>query len=103
MSNITTETDKPAAPAEPETETNPHKPAKPAKSAKKAKAGKKAKSVVKKSSAKPGAERTNKKADVIAMMKRAKGATLAQIAEAMGWQCSETCSNAPRGLSRRAL
>jgi len=30
--------------------------------------------------------RTNKKADVIAMMKRAKGATLAEIVEATGWQ-----------------
>ena len=31
-------------------------------------------------------ERSNKKAEVIAMMKRAKGATLAEIVEAMGWQ-----------------
>lgn len=30
--------------------------------------------------------RTNKKADVIALMKRAKGATLAEIMEATGWQ-----------------
>jgi hypothetical protein len=30
--------------------------------------------------------RTNKKAEVIAMMKRAKGATLAEIAECTGWQ-----------------
>jgi hypothetical protein len=30
--------------------------------------------------------RTNKKAEVIAMMKRAKGATLAEIVEATGWQ-----------------
>ncbi len=30
--------------------------------------------------------RTNKKAEVIAMMKRAKGVTLAEIAEATGWQ-----------------
>ena len=30
--------------------------------------------------------RTNKKAEVIAMMKRAKGATLAEIIEATGWQ-----------------
>src|SRR5580704_13168570 len=29
---------------------------------------------------------TNKKAEVIAMMKRAKGATLAEIVEATGWQ-----------------
>lgn len=31
-------------------------------------------------------ERSNKKAEVIAMMKRAKGATLAEITEATGWQ-----------------
>jgi Protein of unknown function (DUF3489) len=31
-------------------------------------------------------ERTNKKAEVIAMLKRAKGATLAEIVEATGWQ-----------------
>jgi hypothetical protein len=31
-------------------------------------------------------ERSNKKADVIAMMKRAKGVTLAEIMEATGWQ-----------------
>jgi hypothetical protein len=30
--------------------------------------------------------RTNKKAEVIAMMKRAKGVTLAEIMEATGWQ-----------------
>ena len=32
------------------------------------------------------ADRTNKKAEVIAMMKRAKGATLAEIMKATGWQ-----------------
>jgi hypothetical protein len=31
-------------------------------------------------------DRSNKKAEVIAMMKRAKGATLAEIMEATGWQ-----------------
>ena len=31
-------------------------------------------------------ERSNKKADVIAMMKRAKGVTLAEIVEVTGWQ-----------------
>jgi hypothetical protein len=35
---------------------------------------------------KPKADRTNKKAEVIAMMKLAKGATLAEIMEAPGWQ-----------------
>src|SRR5579871_1482880 len=32
------------------------------------------------------ADRPNKKADVIALMKRTKGATLAEIVEATGWQ-----------------
>src|SRR5579863_255369 len=35
---------------------------------------------------KPEADRSNKKAEVIAMMKRAKGATLAEIMKATGWQ-----------------
>jgi hypothetical protein len=35
---------------------------------------------------KPAAERSNKKAEVIALMKRAKGVTLAEIMEATGWQ-----------------
>src|SRR5260370_13083963 len=57
------------------------KPAKGAKATKKAKAAKKT----------PGkkadkGQRSNKKAEVIAMMKHAKGATLAQIMEATGWQ-----------------
>ena len=49
-----------------------HKPAKKAKRAKKGGQSKKA-------AAKPKADRTNKKAEVIAMMKRAKGATLPEI------------------------
>jgi hypothetical protein len=32
------------------------------------------------------AERSNKKAEVIAMMKRAKGVTLAEIMQVTGWQ-----------------
>jgi hypothetical protein len=40
----------------------------------------------KKPAAKPKADRANKKAEVIAMMKRAKGATLAEIMKATGWQ-----------------
>jgi hypothetical protein len=35
---------------------------------------------------KPRANRSNKKADVIALMKRANGATLAEITKAPGWQ-----------------
>jgi len=54
----------------------------PAKKAKVAKKSPKAK----KAAAKPKADGTNKKAEVIAMMKRAKGATLAEIMSATGWQ-----------------
>jgi hypothetical protein len=60
------------------------KPAKKAANAKQAKATKKAAAPAKKA-AKTG-ERSNKKAEVIAMMERAKGATLAEIMEATGWQ-----------------
>ena len=88
MSNIAIET--PAANAQPETETKPKKAAKgakpaakKAKPARKAKAAKKAKPVAKD---KPAAERSNKKAEVIALMKRAKGATLTEIGELTGWQ-----------------
>ena len=66
----------------------PKKPAKAAKPAKKAKAAKKAapvKAAPAKKSADKG-ERSNKKAEVIAMMKRAKGVTLAEIMEFTGWQ-----------------
>jgi hypothetical protein len=55
------------------------------KPAKKAKPTKKV-SRAKKPAAKPKTDRTNKKADVIAMMKRAKGATLAEIMKTTGWQ-----------------
>jgi len=54
------------------------------------KAAKKAKAVKtasrSKKAGKPKADRANKKAEVIAMMKRAKGATLAEIMTATGWQ-----------------
>ena len=55
------------------------------KPAKKPKAGKKAPRA-KEAAAKPKADRTSKKTEVIALMKRAKGATLAEIIEATGWQ-----------------
>jgi Protein of unknown function (DUF3489) len=55
------------------------------KPAKKAKPSKKARSAKKQVSQAKG-ERTNKKAEVIAMIKRAKGATLAEIVKATGWQ-----------------
>jgi len=88
MSSITTETDKPEAAVRPEPEAKPKKPAKgPKLAAKKAKASKKAKPPAgKKSADKPATERSNKKAEVIAMMKRAKGVTLAEIGELTGWQ-----------------
>jgi hypothetical protein len=62
-------------------QTEEPKAAKGAKPAKRAKAAKKA-------GKKTGdqGERRNKKAEVIAMMKRARGATLAQVMEATGWQ-----------------
>jgi hypothetical protein len=55
------------------------------KPAKKAKAAKKTPRT-KKPAAKPKAGRTNKKAEVIAMMKRAKGVTLAEVMKVTGWQ-----------------
>ena len=55
------------------------------KPAKKAKGTKKPKSA-KKSAGKPKADPTNKKAEVVALMKRAKSATLAEIMAATGWQ-----------------
>ena len=60
-----------------------------AQSAKPLKTPKKAKPATKsapKKQAKDSGDRTNKKAEVIAMMKRAKGATLPEIMEATGWQ-----------------
>ena len=61
----------------------PEQPSKAGKATKKAKAAQKApgKPTVDKAS-----DRSNKKAEVIAMMKRSKGATLAEIMEATGWQ-----------------
>jgi Protein of unknown function (DUF3489) len=61
----------------------PESPRKAGKPGKKAKAAKKASG--KATSEKPS-ERSNKKAEVIAMMMRAKGVTLAEIMQATGWQ-----------------
>jgi len=55
------------------------------KAAKKAKPAKKA-GRARKAATKPKADRTNKKAEVIVMMKRAKGATLPEIMKATDWQ-----------------
>jgi hypothetical protein len=59
-------------------EAKPKKAAKRAKSPKKAKGAKKA-APAKKAARKPKSDRTNKKAEVIAMMQRANGATLDEI------------------------
>jgi len=61
-------------------------PTKPKRKPKATKKTKRAKSPAKKSAGKPRIERANKKAEVIALMKRAKGATLAEIMDATGWQ-----------------
>jgi hypothetical protein len=53
--------------------------------AKKAKQGRKA-ARAQKPASKPKADRANKKAEVVTLMKRAKGATLAEIMTATGWQ-----------------
>jgi hypothetical protein len=62
--------------------------AKPKGGSKPAKKTKPAKKVARaqKTPAKPNVERANKKAEVIAMMKRAKGATLAEIMSSTKWQ-----------------
>ena len=62
---------------EPETPRARRKAAKKPKPAKKPVAAK---------PAKPKSERANKKVEVIALMNRAKGATLAEIMKATGWQ-----------------
>jgi Protein of unknown function (DUF3489) len=62
------------------------KPEPPRKAAKPGKKGKPAKKVSGKADDIKVSDRSNKKAEVIAMMKRAKGATLAEIMETTGWQ-----------------
>ena len=81
MSNNTIDSVKDATP---ETAAAPAK-AKRERRAKKAKAAKKARKA-KKPASKPKADRANKKAEVIALMKRTKGATLAEIMAATKWQ-----------------
>ena len=85
MENITIETTKPAAAVQPgATKTKSKKASKILKACKKAKLAKKA-PAAKKADRKPAAERGIKKAEVIALMKRAKGATLAEIMVATQW------------------
>ena len=62
------------------------KPEAPRKAGKAAKKAKPAKKVSHKADDIKVSDRSNKKAEVIAMMKRAKGATLAEIMETTGWQ-----------------
>jgi len=64
---------------------DPPKPKGARKASKKAKATKKA-GRAKKAAAKPKSDRANKKAEVIAMMNRAKGATLPEIMKPTNWQ-----------------
>jgi hypothetical protein len=75
--NSTTESEKNASAEAPKPKAT-RTPAKKAKPAKKAARAKKA--------GKPAAERNNKKAEVITLMKRAKGATLAEIMAITEWQ-----------------
>jgi len=77
MTTIESENSAASEPAAPQPKAR-RKAAKKAKSAKKPAAAKKARA--------RDTERTNKKAEVIALMKRAKGATLAEIMKATGWQ-----------------
>ncbi len=66
--------------------------------AEKTKSAKRA-SQAKKSAVKPKSDRANKKAEVIAMMKRTKGATLPEIMKATGWQ-AHTVLKTNRGTVR---
>ena len=87
MENATIDTStKPAADALPgTTKAKAKRASKRVKAVKKAAPAKKARRA-NKATAKPAAERSNKKAEVIAMMRRAKGATLAEIVAATSWQ-----------------
>ena len=66
-------------PSDPANPKGKRKPVKKTKTAKKV-------GLAKKPAGKPKADRTNKKAEVIAMMKRATGATLPEIMKPTGWQ-----------------
>ena len=87
VSNVIDADTTPAADTQPrETGAKRKKPAKGGKRAKTAKRAKAAKPAKPGKKSKPATDRTNKNAEVIAMMKRAKGATLAEIMKATGWQ-----------------
>ncbi len=70
----------------PATETLPAKRKSAPKKPKNAKAAKNSPHSKKTSAGKPKADRANKKSEVITLMKRAKGATLAEIMATTGWQ-----------------
>ena len=70
------------APAKPAAKKSTSKKSAP----KSKKAAKRKKAPARAKSAPKASDRTNKKAEVIAMMKRAKGVTLAEIMETTGWQ-----------------
>jgi hypothetical protein len=95
MSHVTSETATPVAvtpPDQPDSQPKKPKKATPRKQAtKKTKQAKKAavKAAVKaakKTTHPPAGERQNKKAEVMALMRRSRGATLAEIMAATGWQ-----------------
>ncbi len=92
MLNTIIETDAPAAVAPPSDPTRPPKKtavtrnAATKRKATKRKGTKSSAKSTRKAAEEPAAERHNKKAEVIALMKRAKGATLAEIAASSGWQ-----------------
>jgi hypothetical protein len=79
--NTTIESEKNAAAADVSQPKAKHAATKKAKPAKKVRRPKKA-------GAKPQSDRSNKKAEVIALMKRAKGVTLAEIMAVTKWQAT---------------
>jgi hypothetical protein len=76
MNTITESEENASAPKVPQPKTKHTKKAKPAKKPARARM----------SAGKPNTERSNKKAEIIALMKRAKGATLAEIVAVTRWQ-----------------
>lgn len=68
------------------TATSQRRPAKPEGGRKSAKSAKAKPARKSKTAAKPKARRANKKAEVIDLMRRPSGATLAEIIESTGWQ-----------------
>jgi hypothetical protein len=70
----------------PPSESAAEKPDAPCKTGKQAKKVKAAKNASGQPTGEKTSDRSNKKAEVIALMRRAKGATLAEIMQATGWQ-----------------